>query len=106
MVNLLFLSSPRSLSAELHSSRSAPACTAAWGYSSPGTGPALALVELHEISLCPALQPVQVLLNGSTAFRCISYSSQFCVISKFAEGTLCPFIQVIDELVEQDWTEY
>ena len=32
--------------------------------------PALALVEPHQVPLCPTLQPVQVLLNGSTAFRC------------------------------------
>jgi len=59
--------------------------------------PALALVELHQVPLFPALQPVWVLLNGSTAFWCIHHSSQFCVISKLAEGTLSPFIQVIDE---------
>ena len=29
--------------------------------------PALALVELHQAPLCPALQPGQVLLDGSTA---------------------------------------
>jgi len=68
--------------------------------------PALALVELHEVPLCPALQPVQVLLNGSTAFWFISHFSMFGAISKLAEGTLCPFIQVADEEVEQDWAEY
>jgi len=30
--------------------------------------PALALVELHQVPLCPTFQPVQVTLNGSTAF--------------------------------------
>jgi len=50
--------------------------------------PALALVELHHVPLCPTLQPVQVSLNGSAAFRCISHSSQFCVTRKLAEGTL------------------
>jgi len=39
MVNLLSPSTPRSLSAELLSSRSAPACTGAWGCSSPGARP-------------------------------------------------------------------
>jgi len=62
--------------------------------------PALALVEIHQIPLCPTLQPVQVTLNGSTACRCIHHSSQFGVISKLAEGILYPFIQVIDEEVE------
>ena len=41
---------------------------------------ALALVELHWFPLCPTLQPVQISLKGSTAFQCISHSSQFCVI--------------------------
>jgi len=66
--------------------------------------PALALVEPHQVPLCPTFQTVQVTLNGSTAFWCIYHTSQF-VISKLAEGTLCPFIQVIDEEVEQDWAE-
>ena len=58
---------------------------------------ALALVELHNAPLHPALQPVQVTLNGSTAFQCTHHSSPYCVISKLPESTLCPFIQVIDE---------
>jgi len=68
--------------------------------------PALALAEFHQVLLCPTLQPVQVSLDGSTAFWCIHHSSQFCVISKLAEGTLHPFIQVIDEEVKQDWAKY
>jgi len=40
------------------------------------------------------------------AFQCTSHSFQFCVLSKLAEGTLRPFVQVIDEEVEQDWAEY
>jgi len=68
--------------------------------------PALALVDLHQVPLCSTLQPVQVSLNGSTAFWCIHHSSQFCVTCKLAEGTLQLFIQVIDEEVEQDWAEY
>jgi len=39
MVNLLSIRTPRSLSVELLSSRSAPACTGSWGYSSLGAGP-------------------------------------------------------------------
>jgi len=50
--------------------------------------PALALVEFHQVPLCPTLQPVQVSVNGSTACWCIHHSSQFCVISKLAEGAL------------------
>ena len=62
--------------------------------------PALALVGFHQVPLCPALQPVQVLLNGSAACQCIHHSSQFGVISKLAEGALRPIIQVIDEEVK------
>jgi len=38
--------------------------------------PALALVEPHQVPLCPAFQPIQVMLNGSTAFWCIYHTSQ------------------------------
>ncbi|XP_009575218.1 PREDICTED: protein AF-9-like [Fulmarus glacialis] len=31
---------------------------------------------------------------------------QFCVISEFAEGTLCPITKIINEDVKQDWTQY
>jgi len=65
--------------------------------------PALVLVVLHQVPLCFTLQPVQVTLKGSTDFRHINYSSQFCFISKLVEGT---FIQVIDEEVKQDWAKY
>jgi len=49
--------------------------------------PAFALVEPHQVPLCPTLQPIQVTLNRSTAFWCIYHSSQFGVVSKLAEGT-------------------
>jgi len=39
----------------------------------------LALVEAHHIPLCPTQQSVQVLLNGSMAFWCVSHSSQLCI---------------------------
>ena len=57
--------------------------------------PTLAFVEFHEVPLGPALQPVQVSLDGSTALRCISHSSQLGIVSELAEGTLYPIIQVI-----------
>uniref|UniRef100_A0A803XRT1 CAP-Gly domain-containing protein n=1 Tax=Meleagris gallopavo TaxID=9103 RepID=A0A803XRT1_MELGA len=63
-------------------------------------------VEPHLVSYCPALQPVQVSLNGSTAFRRVSRSSQLRIISKLAEGGHCPLIKVIDEDVEQDRTQH
>ena len=33
------------------------------------------LVELHEVPLCPVLQPAQVLQSSSATSRCISHSS-------------------------------
>ncbi|PKU44305.1 hypothetical protein llap_5392 [Limosa lapponica baueri] len=68
--------------------------------------PTLAFIEVHQVPLCPTLQPVQVSLDGGTAFWCVSHPSQFCVISKLAEGTFRPFIQDIDENIEEDWTLY
>lgn len=51
----------------------------------------------------PNFQPVQVLLNGSTSFWCVSLSSQLCsFITKLAQGELCPFIQDVDEDIDQD----
>ncbi|XP_048818304.1 protein shisa-9 isoform X3 [Lagopus muta] len=52
------------------------------------------------------LQPIQVLLNGSTAFRCVSQSSQLRIIGKLAEGGHYPLIKVTDEDVEQDRTQH
>ncbi|XP_052520385.1 uncharacterized protein LOC128071565 isoform X3 [Tympanuchus pallidicinctus] len=66
----------------------------------------LAFVKPHPVFFCPALQPIQVLLNGSTAFRCVNQSSQLRIISKLAEGGHYPFIKVIDEDVEQDQTQH
>ena len=106
MVNLSSISTPRSFSAKLLCRRSAPSLYWCTGLFLPRCRSlALALVELHQVPLHPTLQPVQVSLNGSTALQCISHLSQFCVISELAEGTLCPFIQVNDE-VEQDWAAY
>ena len=38
--------------------------------------PTLALLESQQVPLHPTLQFVQVLLNGITAFWCVSHSSQ------------------------------
>jgi len=65
----------------------------------------LALVEPRQVALCSALQSVQILLNGSTAFCCVSHASQLCITSKLAEGRLSPLIQVTDEDAEQDQTQ-
>ncbi|KAK4825521.1 hypothetical protein QYF61_000034 [Mycteria americana] len=52
------------------------------------------------------LGPVQVPLDGSTTLWCINHSSEFGVISKLAEDTLCPIIHIMNEDVKQDWTQY
>ncbi|XP_048790623.1 uncharacterized protein LOC125688470 [Lagopus muta] len=66
----------------------------------------LAFVKPHPFFFCPALQPIQVLLNGNTAFRHVSQSSQLRIIGKLAEGGHYPLIKVIDEDVEQDRTQH
>ena len=65
----------------------------------------LALVEPHKIPHNPALQSVQVSLNGSTAFWCINFYSQLCIINKLAESAFYPFVQVIDD-VEQNQSQH
>ena len=57
----------------------------------------LAFVKPRLVYCCPALQSVQVLLNGSTAFKCVSHSLQFCIITVLAEGGHCPLIKAVDE---------
>ena len=56
------------------------------------------LIGLHEIPVNIFLQPVEISLDGSSSVcHIISHSSQFGVINKLAEGTVCPIIQVINE---------
>ena len=68
-------------------------------------GSTLTLVKPHQFPPCLTLQSAQDLLNDITAFRCVSQSSQLCIISNLAEGGLYPFIQITDEDAEQDWTQ-
>lgn len=77
-----------------------PVLTGAWGYSSSKAG---LFTPLYEIFLYSVLQPVQLSLNGSILVWYINHSSQFRTICKFAEGTLCPIIQVINKEVEWYW---
>ena len=66
---------------------------------------ALLFAELHEVPISPFLHPVEVPPKSSTTLWCISQSSQFCTISKLAESTHCPIIQITNEDVEQDWIQ-
>ena len=70
-------------------------CTSARSYFSPGVG-----LYTCPCSSLPSSYPIQVSLDSSMAFRCISHSSQLCIISKLAESALCPFIQFINEDVK------
>lgn len=54
-----------------------------------------ALFDLCEVPLRPFLQVVEVCLEGSMTLWHISHFSQFCVICKFAEETLCPVIPIV-----------
>lgn len=63
-------------------------------------------VELKEVPVSPFLHPVELPLDGDTALWHISYSSQFCVICKLVEGTLCPVIQIINEYVKYHYTQH
>jgi len=67
-----------------------------------GKDPTFPVVELHEISVGPFLQSVQVHLKGNTLTWCIH--TEFCSSCKLAEGVLCPVTQVINEDVKQCWT--
>jgi len=62
---------------------------------------ALPRVERH-VSLSPFLQPVEVPLDGSITFWCVSHSLRFGVAFKFAEDLFFPIIQIINEDVKQD----
>ena len=64
-----------------------------------------AFVKSQLVYCCPALHSAQVSLNGSTAFRCVSHSSRLCIIGILAEGGHYPLITVVDEDIEQDWTQ-
>ena len=65
----------------------------------------LASVEPHLVC-CSALQFVQVLLNGSTALRCVSHSSQLCITGMLTKGGHYPLIKDVDEDIEQDHTQH
>ena len=67
---------------------------------------AFPLVELQEVPVSLFLPPLPMPLNGSTTACCINHYSQFCIICRLAEGTLCPIVQVIYEDVKQCQSYY
>ena len=106
MVILSSTSTPRSLSTELLSYESIPNLYWCMGLFLPRCS-TLHLPWLNYIRFLSAqLSSLSRSHRMAAAFRCISHSSQFCVISKLAECKLELFIQVIDEEVKQDWAQY
>jgi len=86
---------PRAFSAKLFPSWAAPQYVLVHGVVSPQVQNfALPFVDLHEVPISPFLQPLQVLLDGSATPWHISYSLQFCVNGKLAEGTPYPIIHM------------
>jgi len=60
----------------------------------------LPLLNLMEF-LCPFLQPIKTLLNGSMTQWCISHFSQCCIIYNLTEDWLGPILQAVNEDVKQ-----
>ncbi|KAJ7413022.1 hypothetical protein BTVI_44355 [Pitangus sulphuratus] len=64
---------------------------------------AFGLVEPCATGLDPSIQPVQIPLP---ILQQIYIPNQLGVVHKFTEGTLDPFIQIINKDVRQDWGQY
>lgn len=91
MVSLLFTMIPRAFSPKLYSSRSAPDCVCAWGYSISHAGQCTWLYWLHAIPASPFLQPTKNLLNISPAHYHLlraQQTSHLCVIIQFIKTIL------------------
>ena len=67
---------------------------------------ALGLLELHPISLSPAIQSVQIPLSSLPIPRQIDTSCQLGVIFRLPENALNPLIQVINKDIEEDRPQY
>ena len=68
--------------------------------------PAFGFVEPHLIGFSPAIQPVQIPLQGLATPRQIDISSQLGVIHKLTEGELNALMQVINKDIEEDRPKY
>ncbi|KAK4816390.1 hypothetical protein QYF61_016707 [Mycteria americana] len=65
----------------------------------------LGLVKPHTIGLGPWIQPVQIPLQSFSTLEQINTPTQLGVICKLTEGTLDPFVQIIDKDIKQDWPQ-
>jgi len=100
ITNLLFTRVPRFFSEEHLFSRASPNLYwFMWLFLPRCRTLHLSLLNLIRF-LHPALQSVQVLLNGSTAFWCATSFSQLHIMSNLADSAVHPFILVIDEDVK------
>ncbi|PKU46218.1 serine-rich hypothetical protein [Limosa lapponica baueri] len=68
--------------------------------------PALDFVEPHEIHMGPLLEPDKVPLDGIPSLRCVNHRTHPGFTCKFAESALDPTVYVIDEDIEQYWSQY
>jgi len=66
----------------------------------------LLFVEFQEILTSPTLQPVEVPLDSSRAFWRISHSPGFLLVREFTKDALHSIIQIVNEDIQQDWTQY
>ncbi|KAK4832910.1 hypothetical protein QYF61_026553 [Mycteria americana] len=67
----------------------------------PQPDPALGLVEPHEVQ-----QLVQVPLDDIPSFWRVSCTTQLGVVCKLAEGALSLAVNVIEDNIEQHWSQY
>lgn len=65
------------------------------GYSSPAADPAFAFDELHQIPLHTTLQPIQVLLDGSTALGVPATPPSFAVLANLLRLHSVPSSRVL-----------
>ncbi|KAK4821571.1 LOW QUALITY PROTEIN: hypothetical protein QYF61_023478 [Mycteria americana] len=71
----------------------------------PTQDPALGLVEPHEVHTGPLLQLVQVPPNDIPSFWRVKCTTQLGAICKLAEGAFDLAVNVIDENIEQHWSQ-
>ncbi|KAK4815925.1 LOW QUALITY PROTEIN: hypothetical protein QYF61_010182 [Mycteria americana] len=72
----------------------------------PTQDPALGLVEPHEVHTGSLLPLVHIPLDDISSFWRVSCTTQLGVICTLAEGALHLTVNVIDENIEQHWSQY
>ncbi|TRZ09859.1 hypothetical protein HGM15179_017257 [Zosterops borbonicus] len=66
----------------------------------------LGLIKLHFVGLCPSTQPFQISLQSSPIFQVVDTCSQLSVIRKFTDERFNTLIHVINENIEQSWSQH